>query len=103
MIYSVWDADSQLYDYYKVGEAHNDDGPTPRPRGGCQIGYAPNEASWKLPTSAVKVGRGDVAKGAVVHLAPKGGLALSGIEELATNPLVLIGLGAVGFYLLRRR
>lgn len=98
MIYSVWDADNQVYKYFEVGEAHNDDGPTPSPRGGGPLGYSPEEISWKLPASARPVGHGKEAKGAVVHpmTANNGGIGLGGLFDESSSKLVG-GLLIAGF------
>jgi hypothetical protein len=100
MIYSVWDNDNQRYKYFSVGEARNDDGPTPRKRGGSPIGYSPEEVSWTLPPNAKLIGAGVDAKGVVVHPS-NGGSSLDGIGDIVSSPLVLVAIAAIGLYYLK--
>jgi len=97
VIYSVWRPHLRAYDYYEATPGPEDvEVPSPGHLGAAasQIGATPEEASWRLPGGARKVGQGAVPRGMIAR---EGGFpALSG---LPTSGLGLVGLG-VGAYLL---
>jgi len=67
MIYSVWNKDSNLYDYYE-GQGALGSGvfaPSLPRRSGHKLGLTPEEAARKLPRAARKLGSGPVAQGLV--------------------------------------
>ncbi len=65
MKYSVWNNASRRYDYYQAqGDARIHAGAPPR-AATTELGATPEEAAWPLPSSAVKVGSGEVPEGRI--------------------------------------
>lgn len=94
MMYSVWNASKRAYDYYETSQP----GPTHAPPaahvsmvGG--LGATPDEAAWRLPTGARKVGSGATARGRIASL---------GSLETTRDTLV-IGAILVAGYLIGRK
>ena len=96
MIYSVWDHGNRRYDYYQTAERSSRvNAPTPKHFSNVhELGMAPEEAAWPLPSGAKFVGSGKTPKGMI---AERGGASL-GFFELR-NPLHLLLLGALGIAL----
>lgn len=99
MRFSVWNYRSRAYDYYDAPAAsdgtHVGAPPTPLVRG--KLGATPDQAAWKLPVGATKVGSGSVAQGKVASLGDDSVLGIS----LPSAP-VMIGVGIAAYLLLRK-
>lgn len=70
MMYSVYDYTARRYDYYDApgpGGTHAGAPPITKTLGG--LGSTPDQASWKLPPGARKVGSGDLPQGRIASLA----------------------------------
>lgn len=93
MIYSVYDYDRKVYDYF--------DGPGPsgthagRPpiRKHKALGATPEQASWIVPMSARKVGSGPLPRGRIATM--PGGAAMGDVLE--STPAKLGALGVLGY------
>jgi len=88
MMYSVWNARSRRFDYYRTAEVGGVHAPTPRhiPGGGA-LGATPEEAAWPLPPGAMKVGSGELAVGRIATL---GGFAAKQIPTIAVAVLAVM-------------
>lgn len=88
MIYSVWNGERRLYDYYERALEINGKNPDAAhlPKGGT---VASTHASYKLPSGAHKIGSGDVAKGMIADFNGSG--ALGGFEAVGPVGIVVIG------------
>ncbi len=76
--YSVWSYPLRAYEYYEApfdGRIHSG---TPPKAGSESMGATPEQAAWKLPLGARKIGQGKVAKGKIASMGDAPG---------ATNPL----------------
>jgi hypothetical protein len=88
VIYSVWNQSAKLYDYFETSEPSSTvNAPQPKHLSRTKLGMTPTQASWPLPASARRTGRGSLARGRVAH--PRGG-AMAGFD-VDTNT-VKIGL-----------
>jgi hypothetical protein len=88
--YSVYDYTRRAYDYYEAsgpGGTHAGSPPHASSRG--RIGAAPDNASWKLPMGAQKVGSGERPQGRIA--------SLSG-ADLTSDP-IRMGIYAILAYL----
>ena len=99
MIYSVLDRGSRQYDYYETPEAepwHSP--PPPKAKTSSPLGAIPEDAAWKLPAGARRVGRGERPKGriAVTHGSP------TSLGDLMSDAPV-IGLAAAALYFITRK
>jgi hypothetical protein len=66
MIYSKWRPELGHYEYYETTPKPSDvQTPTPALGYGNRLGLSPEEASWRIPFGAKKVGHGDNPKGMV--------------------------------------
>jgi hypothetical protein len=103
-MYSVMNTRSRQYDYYETGEAEPwHAGRPPTPSAASSLGAVPEEAAWRLPSSAKYTGSGDTAKG---HVASSSrGLGLgdilpSGIDGTMVG---IVGAGIALYALSRKR
>lgn len=94
MIYSVWNQTKRAFDYYQTSEV----GPTHAPAaahvsmvGG--LGATPEEAAWRLPAGARKIGSGATARGRIAAL---------GSLETTRDTLVIGALLVVGYLVGRK-
>jgi len=92
-IYSVWDPSSRQYTYYRGPGPEGTHAGSPTARRVTDLGAAPEDAAWKLPGSAVKIGVGPLPKGRIA--APSSGM-LSGLG-LDTDPTSLALYAALGY------
>ena len=78
MIYSVYNYDTKLYDYFEgPGPSGTHAGAPPVSLGRSSLGATVEQAAWKVPGSAKKVGSGPMPRGRVAAV---GGIALGGFE-----------------------
>jgi len=90
MKYSVYDYTRRAYDYYEApGPGGTHAGSPPLARTLNENGSAPEQASWKLPLGARKIGSGE---------RPQGKIASMSGADLASDPLRL-GIYAILVYL----
>ena len=75
MRYSVYDYTRRAYDYYDApgpGGTHAGSPPIAKPlplaKVGAQLGATPDQAAWKLPGGARKVGSGEMPQGRIASL-----------------------------------
>ena len=80
MMYSVYDYTRRAYDYYDApgpGGTHAGSPPLPATPAGMagvlvpkeqRVGTGPDQAAWKLPLGARKVGTGDLPQGRIASL-----------------------------------
>lgn len=96
MIWSVWNYKTRSFDYYRGGQATGTHAPaSPKPLIEPRMGATPDEAAWRLPPGAVKVGAGAEAKGRIASLGDTG----SSLSSLALP----IGIGIAAYLLWRNR
>ena len=96
MLYSVWNQGLRKYDYYRTPELEKSvNTPKPKHIGSSQLGATAEQAAWPLPSSAVKIGSGPLAKG---RIAVRKAYALGGFT-MDSNTIGMIGLGIAAFVL----
>lgn len=102
-MYSVFNAATRMYDYFETPDpAPTHAGAPPRTSVSSALGATPEEASWRLPASARRVGAGPTPRGRVASTA--GGGALGGVAEtVKRTPLLGAAIGAVAYLLWRIR
>lgn len=95
MTYSVWDHKHRVYRYYETPE-RSEEAHAPRPAHlrPTQLGLAPEQAAWPLPSNARLVGSGERPCG---QIASKQGGAALGILPVDLTVPNLVVLGALGF------
>lgn len=98
MIYSVYNYTTRTYDYYEgSGPKGAHAGKPPLTLVRSALGATPEQAAWKVPADAKKVGEGQMPKGRVATL---GGL--SGMTEDSVSSLLVVGaLGYLAWRILR--
>ena len=75
-IFSVWNAATRAYDYYKAhGKPAIHAGAPPRAESNA-LGATPDEAAWPLPANAVKTGSGEMPQGRIASTGDRGGIDL---------------------------
>lgn len=91
MIYSVYDYDRKVYDYYQgSGPKGTHATSPPKTYGKSALGATPEQAAWKLPADAVKVGTGAMPKGRIAS--SSAGMGLGGVD-LETGAKLAAALG----------
>jgi hypothetical protein len=99
MIYSVYNHDRKVFDYYEgMGPGGTHAGAPPSPLFGGGIGVAPEVAAWKVPPGARKVGSGELPRGRVASFGTVGGL---GDILDSTSPVLLLVAGYLAWRYLR--
>ncbi len=91
MIYSVWSPTRRSYDYYETPEPT----PTHTPARGTipsssKLGATPEQAAWRLPMGARRVGSGPTARGRIAQTG-------MGAVEIPRTALVIGGLVAAAW------
>lgn len=101
MIYSVWNQGTNAFDYYEGPSVQKTlNTPVPNHIPHKDLGATIEQSSWPLPSSARKVGSGEMAKGRVAS--KRGGFGPSlGDFSMDTNTVGLIGFGLAAFLLWR--
>jgi hypothetical protein len=66
--YSVWNPGSRLYDYFATSEEHPIHAPSPKRTSTRPLGATPEEAAWKLPPMAHRIGSGAMPQGRIASL-----------------------------------
>jgi len=97
MIYSVWNHALRRYDYFRTSErsaAVNSPSPKHLLGDSDELGLAPEEAAWPLPSDAVPVGSGKEPKGVIA--------SRESLKKPLDRPFVLFGLGLALAWLWRK-
>ncbi len=81
--YSVYDFNRKTYDYYTGPGPGGTHAGSPHMWSSNALGSTPEQASWKLPAGAVKVGSGPM---------PKGRIATSGVDLGSAVPLLAVAV-----------
>lgn len=82
-MFSVWNYDRQLYDYYQGGtRTGTHAGAPPATPLRHKIGATPEGASWSLPIGAKKIGSGALPKGRIA----RSGIALGVVDMTLDAP-----------------
>lgn len=92
MRYSVYNYDTRQYDYYEgSGPSGTHAGSPPKTFMKSALGATPEQAAWKLPPNAVKVGSGAMPEGRIASRAS----ALSGLGsiDVGTGGKIALALG----------
>lgn len=95
MRYSVWNYRARKYDYYDTPELQESThvGAPPTPLLRSPMGATPDQAAWKLPVGARKIGSGASAQGKIASLGDDG-------TSLPSAP-VLAGVGLLAYLLIK--
>ncbi len=88
--YSVWNPSARSFDYYASDEARPIHAPNPPKRSIRSMGATPEEAAWRVPSGAYKVGSGTMPKGRVATL--DGDAEAAGLSLPSWWPLAAVGL-----------
>lgn len=102
MIFSVYNPSTRAYDYYQTttGSGATHAGAPAKSMFASALGAAPEQAAWSLPTSAQKIGSGQIARG---RIATKGSLVpFAGELWQDAGAIELAALAAVAAYFLWR-
>jgi hypothetical protein len=94
--YSVWNPATRAYDYYQAhGPAATHAPNPPAVAGSSELGATPDEAAWRLPPGARKVGTGELPRGRIA--------TLGGADDVRPVPPYLLwaALGLVAWRVLR--
>lgn len=98
IIYSVWSYPLRAYEYYEAGfDGRIHSGTPPKARGAEAMGATPEQAAWKLPAGARKVGQGPVPKGKIASMGDAPG------AESSWDWKVFAGIAAIVYFATRRR
>lgn len=90
MVYSIYDYDRQVYDYYTgSGPKGTHASSPPKTYLKSALGATPEQAAWRLPADAVKVGTGILPRGRIASTGASAGL---GGVDLATGGKIAIAL-----------
>lgn len=89
MIWSCWNYKTKQFDYYQGGQATGTHAPaSPKPLVAPAMGSTPDEAAWRLPPGAAKIGSGPIARGRIASLGDDG----SSLSSLAVPIAIGVGL-----------
>jgi hypothetical protein len=95
MLYSVWNYDTKAYDYYQgSGPKGAHAGAPPIRRSRSELGATPEQASWRVPSDARKVGSGDMPQGRIATI---GGVSSLGDDALFSNPASLAVMAVIAY------
>lgn len=84
MIYSVYDHNRRVYDYYEGdGPRGTHAGAPPAPLFTSDIGATVEQAAWKVPPGSRKIGSGDLPKGRIAAMGGIGDISIGG-KSLST-------------------
>lgn len=90
MIYSVYDHDRKVYDYYEgPGPSGTHATAPPSPLAQSQLGATVEQGAWKVPPGAKKIGSGDMPIGRVAAMGGLGDLVIGG---QTVSRLAIIGV-----------
>jgi len=97
MRYSVYNYDRRQYDYYDGPGPKGTHAGSPKPaRGRSQLGATPEQAAWRVPATARRVGSGTMPQGRVATLSAAD--PLGDLTSELSNPWVLGAIGVVLYY-----
>lgn len=99
MRYSVFDYGRQVYDYYETPDAGGTHAPAAPIRGRTQLGATVDQAAWKLPLSARKIGSGNMPIGRIATLG--GGGILGDVPDNTMKLGLVAGLAYLAWRHLR--
>jgi hypothetical protein len=88
-VYSVYDYDRQVYDYFEGSgpKGTHASSPPKTTFGKSALGATPEQAAWKLPADAHKIGSGILPRG---RIASRNAGAALGSVDLATGGKIAI-------------
>lgn len=90
-MWSVFNYDTQLYDYYEGGRPKGTHATSPpKGIGRSALGATPEQAAWRLPPNAVKVGSGVMPKGRIAS--SRAGIGLGDID-IASGGKLAVAIG----------
>lgn len=91
MIYSVYDYNRRVYNYYDApGPSGTHASAPPKPLlAPTSMGVAPESATWKLPIGAKKIGSGPMPRGRIASSSSLG------IGSFDASPGAIAGLAAI--------
>lgn len=90
-VFSVYNYDTRSYDYFEGrGPGGTHAGSPPVSSGRSALGATPEQAAWRVPPGAVKIGSGPLPRGRIATRG--GGIALSGMGEGARWGVLALGL-----------
>jgi len=94
MRYSVYDYDRKVYDYYDgPGPGGTHAGSPPIRRGRNELGAYPEQATWKVPMGAKRIGSGVMPQGRIS--------SLDGIDlEIDLDPITLGAIALLVYFLI---
>lgn len=96
-LFSVYNYNTKVYDYYEGRGPGGTHAGTPPVSGGHALGATPEQAAWRVPPGAVKIGSGPLPRG---RIATRGGVAaLSGMGDGARWGVLAVGLLAAWRFL----
>lgn len=87
-VYSVYRYGTKSYDYYDDGRPTPTHASSPSKISLGGIGESPEQAAWRLPPGAKKIGSGEMPRGRIASL---GGLS-------SGDPVTLAGLGVLAYF-----
>jgi hypothetical protein len=90
MIFSVFNVDRKVYDYFEGQGPSGTHAGTPPIRAHADIGATPDQAAWIVPVGARKVGSGELPKGRIATF--NGGGALGDFSSGGAVKLGVVGL-----------
>lgn len=103
MIFSRWRPDSGGYDYFDSPSTRyglGNDLPVPRLSQPTALGACSTDIGRAIPSDAVAIGSGPIARGMVAPMGKVGGLMLGAIDLTSSAAkFVLVGAGVVAIWL----
>ena len=67
-IFSTWDPSARQYDYWQAPGALETHAGAPPRASGSPLGATPEQAAWRLPTNAQRVGSGEMPQGRIATM-----------------------------------
>ena len=97
-VFSVFNYETQRYDYYEgSGPKGTQAGTPPMRRASSELGATPEQASWKVPMGARKVGSGELPQGRIAAMGDAGADPMAEVIHLGT----IAGLAYLAWKVLR--
>lgn len=88
MKFSVYDPDRKVYVYYEGPGPKGTHAGSPKIRAKFALGSTPEGAAWKLPSSAVKIGEGEMPIGRIASVAQSIPLGDADLPSLGAYALI---------------
>lgn len=91
MKFSTWNSAARNYDYYDApGTQGIHVGAPPRVRG-SDLGATPDQAAWRLPSNATRVGSGELPQGRIASLGDSSSITAPSMTTIAI-------VAAIGYF-----